>query len=331
MSGQDWLTFQAAGGNFLRHVLFLKAVAAAAHMAAGAMVALVLHRLRPDRALLGAAAFTLNPVLLLESAGNGHNDILVAALMLLAVLFCLPHSTGSRSNWSQWLVLPALALAALIKITPVLVLPFFTLYLLRCRRTWVERLTLLGVNGGLAAIIGVGAMLPLWPGWGNWAVRDLGGGAGRSPFALLVLLLRPWLGTNTAFDVTRLALMGAFLVVYVWLLFTAFRASDDLRCSLLVPSAAALFWYIVLPNQTYHAWYLLWPFAFAVLVIPNSWFDRLAILGLTSWLAIPIYETLRVWWWDALPAATIHAIAVPLVFGIPFIFSLGLGTAEETQ
>jgi hypothetical protein len=316
--------FYLAGGRFLEHVLLLKAIAAGAHIASAALVALILKNLKPQQAMLGTTAFALNPLLLLESAGNGHNDILVVLFMLLAVWLSLPPQGRTPPIRSQWLVLPALATAALVKITPVLVLPFFALFLLHQCQTRGKQLVLLGVNAGLAAAVGIGGMLTLWPGWDVWAVRDLGSGAGRSPFALLVLLLRPWFGTNAAFDLTRYLLMGTFMLIYVWLLITASRGPKTPFHLLILPSAAAMFWYIVLPNQQYHAWYLLWPFAFAVLLIPHPLFDRLAILGLTSWLAIPLYETLRVWWWDALSPTLVHAIAVPFVFGIPFLFHLGI-------
>ena len=133
--------------------------------------------------LLGTAAFALNPVLLLESAGNGHNDILVAMFMLLAVWLGLSRGTRGLANWGQWLVLPALALAAMVKGHP-------------------------GIGTApssfstccAAAIAGVNdwhcwPSTWVWPppsppaqccpfgrGWQNWAVRNLGSGAGRSPF-----------------------------------------------------------------------------------------------------------------------------------------------------
>ena len=83
--------------------------------------------------LVGSAAFAWNPLILLESAGNGHNDILMVFFLLLAVYFA--------ASDRPWLVIPALVLSISTKFVPVLVFPFFLLYLIRREETWRRRLT----------------------------------------------------------------------------------------------------------------------------------------------------------------------------------------------
>jgi len=310
--GVSLLAFRLVEGDFLAHVLALKTIGALSHLGCACLVALILLRLRPDKALAGAAAFGWNPMALLESAGNGHNDILMVLLLLLAVYLCL-------DDRHRWLVVPALTLSVLTKFVTVMVFPFFLLYLARRQTTWPRRLAVTSGNLALAVGLGAALMAPVWPGWDQWAVPGLGGGAGKSPFALLVLILRPWLGTNMAFDVSRYLLGGIFLMICLQLAWRALTGPLTLANVLITPAFGVFYWYLVLPNQQFHAWYLLWPLAMAVLLLPSPLFDRIAVFGLTAWLSIPLYETLRVWWWDTLTPLVLHAIAIPLVFGLPFL------------
>jgi hypothetical protein len=282
-----------------------------AHLGCAVLVGLILRRLKPEWALVGAAAFAWNPLALLEAAGNAHNDIVMVFFLLLAVYFA--------ASQRRWLVIPALTLSILTKFVTLMVLPFFLLYLVRQETTWPRRLLIAAANLALAFGLGVALMAPIWPGWENWAVRDLGGGAGKSPFALLVLILRPWLTTNVAFEVSRYLLGGLFLLIYAWLAWRALAGPPTLTHVVLTPTFWVFFWYLLLPNQQFHAWYLLWPLAVAATLIPSLSYSRMVVFGLTALLSITLYETMRVWWWDALQPLALHAIAIPLVFGPPLL------------
>jgi hypothetical protein len=237
--------------------------------------------------------------------------------LLLAVYFA--------ASDRRWLVTPALVLSISTKFVPILVLPFFLLYLIRQETTWRRWLTAAAGNLALAAGLGAALMAPIWPGWENWAVRSLGHGAGKSPFALLVLILRPWLTTNVAFDVSRYLMGASFLLIYLWLAWRALTGPPTLTHVVLVSSFGVFFWYLMLPNQQFHAWYLLWLLAIAAPLVPSLSFTRVLIFGLTALLSITLYETMRVWWWDTLNVLVLHAIAIPLVFGPPLLAGIGDG------
>jgi hypothetical protein len=314
--GISLLAFRLAGGDLLRHLLALKAIACLSHLGCAGLVALILRRLKPDWVLAGTLALAWNPLALLELAGNGHNDGLMVLFLLLAVYLAV---SGRR-----WLVTPALTLSVFTKFTPLLALPFFLLYLARLAgagssRPRLAQIASVAGNAALFGGLGLALMAPIWPGWEHWAVRDLGQAAGRSPFALLVLALATALPVNTAFDVTIYLMDGLFLAVYVWLAWRALTGSATLTDTVLVPTFGAFFWYLVLANQQFHAWYLLWPLAVAVLLGPTPALTRMVVFGCTALLAITIYETLRYWWAGLFNPLVTHLVAVPLVFGPPLL------------
>jgi hypothetical protein len=51
-------------------------------------------------------------------------------------------------------------------------------------------------------------------------------------------------------------------------------------------------------------------------------FTRVVVFGLAALLSITLYETIRVWWWDTLQPLVLHAIAIPLVFGLPLLVGI---------
>ena len=317
--GISLLALRLGGGDLLSHLLALKAIAFLSHLGCVGLAALILRRLKPDWALAGTLALAWNPLALLELAGNGHNDGLMVLFLLLAIYLAV---SGRR-----WLVIPALTLSIFTKFTPLLALPFFLLYLARLAgagssRPRLAQIATVAGNMALFGGLGLALMAPIWPGWEQWAVRDLGQAAGRSPFALLVLALATWLPVNTAFDVTTYLVYGLFLAVYAWLAWRAVAGPLALTDTVLVPTFGAFFWYLVLANQQFHAWYLLWPLVVAVLLGPSPALTRMVVFGCTALLAITIYETVRYWWAGLFNTLVTHLVAVPLVFGPPLLVGI---------
>ncbi len=331
--GINLFAFRLVGGNLLAHLLVLKAIAFLTHLGCVGLVALTLRRLKPEWALAGTLTLAWNPLALLELAGNGHNDGLMVLFLLLAIYLAV---SGRR-----WLVIPALTLSILTKLTPLLALPFFLLYLARLAgagssRPRLAQIATVAGNMALFGGLGLALMAPIWPGWEHWAVRDLGQAAGRSPFALLVLALATALPVNTAFEVITYLMDGLYLAVYAWLAWRAVagpsRAQPPVRDAqppfgaltdaVLVPTFGAFFWYLMLANPQFHAWYLLWPLAVAALLGPSPALTRMVVFACTALLAITIYETMRFWWGGVFNPLVTHLVAVPFVFGPPLLVGI---------
>jgi hypothetical protein len=110
------------------------------------MIALILHRVAPDRALAGTLLFAWNPLILMEGLQNAHNDLLMAGLILTGFWF-LAHTDRTRNQdispdgRFSHLVFGGFAIlfvwmGVLVKFIPFLLLPPLFLYALSKERNW---------------------------------------------------------------------------------------------------------------------------------------------------------------------------------------------------
>jgi hypothetical protein len=105
------------------YVLAYRLMATALAGVCGWLIYGLVRRETPDLAPAALVAWLWNPLLLLASAGGAHNDLWLIAFWLLAFWCC-------QRRW--WLAgLLALALAAHIKLTALLLAPLFLLWIVR--------------------------------------------------------------------------------------------------------------------------------------------------------------------------------------------------------
>lgn len=316
----EWLSlaaFYLSGGDFLRHLFALKIVAMLAYLGCAWLVYQILQRLQPGWAAAGTIAFAWNPLVLLESVQNGHNDI-VMIFFVLAAMWVM--AGGKFSLKSVLLGCFFLALSILVKFVTIIIVPFLLLAMTTQVTTWTKRLAVMLGYGLLISVLIVGPTLPLWPGWDNWAVLQAGSGAGRSLLALLVLGLKEVWGVNFAFDFSRNLLLGLFGLIYLYFLWqTVLNRYKSPPQILLNASCLVLFWYVLLAAPVFHAWYLLWFLPLAALLLPNRCPLRAAaVFSITALLIIPYFETVRVWYPALLDNQFLgHLLGVPLLLVPP--------------
>jgi hypothetical protein len=133
-------------------VLLFRALTIGATLGAGALIWACLRRLAPQRAAQGLVFFLWNPLVVLEYGLSGHNDVAMAALLLLGVWL---HLRGRPA-----LAVVALTLSALVKFATALIVPLYLLMVLRGLPNWWERARYL-VSGAAAAALTVGIVLGL--------------------------------------------------------------------------------------------------------------------------------------------------------------------------
>jgi 4-amino-4-deoxy-L-arabinose transferase-like glycosyltransferase len=298
--------YYAGGGNFLLQVYALKILAILAYLGCAILIYRILRHTRSDWALAGTLAFAWNPLVLIEVAQNAHNDIVMIFFMLAAV-WALVAQVGNLRD-GRWLypllVCLFLALSILTKFITIVIVPFFLLALMSRGQRWPDRIArLIGFGLLIGALVIVGTW-PMWPGWDQWAVVQGADSAGRSILALLVLTLRDALKFDAAFDVTRKALLGLYVLIYgyaLWRLAKIIWQSKDDRSEAIIQqtlasSFLALFWLLLLVMPIFHAWYLVWCFPLAVLLLPQRRpLDAVIVFSITALFIIPYFETVRVW------------------------------------
>jgi hypothetical protein len=122
--GPAWLLVSAPGtlglDDLAAGTLYLKGLALAAFLSCAWLVEHILRRIRPAQAIEGLYLFAWNPLVLLMAVGDGHNDIVMMAAVLLALWFAL------RERWL--LAFAVLALSVWTKYVSVLLFPLLAIY-----------------------------------------------------------------------------------------------------------------------------------------------------------------------------------------------------------
>ena len=141
---------RVAGDSLWLNMIIHKGIALACYLVCVLIVAALLLRVAPKRALSGTLLFAWNPLILLEGVANGHNDLLLMAF-ILGGLWALSQAedfgkSGSNDPLRRWtfgaLGIVLLWLAVLVKFVPILLIPFFFLYTLSKEKGWRDRLGL---------------------------------------------------------------------------------------------------------------------------------------------------------------------------------------------
>jgi hypothetical protein len=296
--------YYAGGGDFLLQIYALKALAILAYLGCAIVIYRILRQTRSDWALAGTLAFAWNPLVLIEVARDAHNDIVMIFFMLAAVWALTSARRKNSPLLYDGLVCLLLALSVLTKFITIVIGPFFLLALMSRGSRWRDRFARLIGFGLFTGVLIVVGTLPMWPGWDQWAVVQGADSAGRSILALLVLALRAVFNPANVFDVARKALLGLYGLIYLYALWRLFkicwRSKEDRAAAILQQTLAssflALFWLLLLVMPIFHAWYLLWCFPLAVLLLPQRrYFDAAIVFSITALFIIPYFETIRVW------------------------------------
>ncbi len=144
----SWLPTTVTGfDDVIRTLVGLKVF----NLALLGIAALVIAAYQRDRRTgwLAAAVFLANPLILFEGVANAHNDVLLAALLIGAMLALQRKSP---------LAAPLLALSALVKVYTVVLVPLFIAVALKDRWGWRRA----ALAGGLATVAVVAVCAGFW-------------------------------------------------------------------------------------------------------------------------------------------------------------------------
>lgn len=263
----------AIGGNdFVANILAQKTLVGGFFFATAVMVYLIARRFRPEAVVPAVVFFAWNPLVLFETVGNGHNDILMIFFGMVGFWLTL----SRRWFW----VVVALTLAVLVKYVFVVLGPLLLVYALYQDGRQALRPLVLG--GIVSCVLTVLVFAPFYE--GRETFTSIFGGLQRwisSPSSLMNTTLTYALDDEAmAGTLTKRLTLGLFLVIYLWLLWRQGPSYQHLVST----SFYTLFFYLAIIGWWYWPWYLLWVLPFAALLIGERAAMLAFILSLTTFL-----------------------------------------------
>jgi hypothetical protein len=305
--GLTWL----AGEGIIKNVLVFKLFGGLCLGASIGLTALILRRQAPERALAGVTLLAWNPVLLYETLGHGHNDIVIVLWMLAAAWALLQrHYT---------LAILALVLGALFKYIPALLLPAAGLIALRDLPGLQTRLRFLAVTGcSTLALIAV-IYAPFWFGAETVDMSRRTRFFTASLPAFFYTWLQPSLGREQAGVMVSLTAISLTVLFALWQGWRAWR--DPSWLSFSRSSLNTLLFYLLLTCSWFQQWYSLWPLSMAALLPPGPTLYLTLILGGYTVLSKHLIFGPLIFRLHPFPGPWREIWFGPTVLGVPWLYA----------
>lgn len=256
-----------AGDGILANVIAFKLLSLLFYIGCIALIAAILHHHTPERALSGVCLFALNPLVIYETAGNAHNDIVMAFFILCGV-YAL-----SRTRFT--LAALAFTAGALLKFIPVLLLPIAGIAALRSLSDWKTRGRFVIVTATACALMVIIAYAPLWHGGDPLSMERRSKLFTTSLPALVQVQLAQTVGKEAS---QSLVSRGALVLTCLVVLAAIWRTWAEKDW--LAPVRAAnfiLLFYLLFTCLWFQPWYVIWPLALAA-ILPEGESSRTAVL-----------------------------------------------------
>lgn len=306
-------------------VIAMKTISLLAYIGMAVLVGWFARQDTPQNKISGLTAltfFALNPLVLMEAIGNGHNDMLMLAFMTLGLVL------WQRGRWA-WAAF-ALTLAALVKITSLILLPLFGMAVLTASPDWRTRI----IRGfGIAAIFVIIAGIAYrltgpFPDVFMGAQHAMFSRWGYTPAYAILVIAREVSSAEAAIkSVLAQGTRGIFVLIYLYLLLKLAQS----KMSFIQAGFLAYFSQLML-GTTFRIWYPLWLIPFAALGLNSRTFWRTFLFGITAELSILMYLIvwrwkLRDWEWALQGPLALYwkywtimtLVTVPWLFGIPLL------------
>lgn len=227
--------------------------------------------------------FALNPLVMLEAIGNGHNEMMMIAFVTLGLILY------QKNNW-LWATV-AFTIACLIKLPALLIFPIFGLSILTSSDSLQIRLK----RGLIVGFVFISLFFIFYRFMGPFpdvfqAIIDSFSRRSFSPAYALHVIVREF---NPEFAKAILSnTRNLFLLIYIFILIQFARK----KINLLEAGFLAYLFQIFLSNA-FRIWYPLWLIPFAVLNLNSKTYWRIFLFGLTVQFSIVSYYILWRWHW----------------------------------
>lgn len=298
------------GDEIVPNVLAFKLLSGLFLVAAFGIVAAILQRMAPERALAGVVLLAWNPIILYETIGNGHNDMAMV-VWILAAVWAL---TGKR----YLLAILLLVVGMLVKYIPLLMLPTAGLLALRDLPNWRARGRFVLLAGTISLLLIAVAYWPFWEGSAVLTIERRSRMFTSSLPAMIHAYMGLYVGTRVAGFWISIVAAGLTALFALWQGFRAMR--DD--SWLAFPRAAfmILMFYLLLTCLWFQQWYALWPLGLAAILPPGHAARLAALFGYAAISKQLIFEPLWLWEKPLPPKSWREMRLGAAVLGIPWLY-----------
>jgi len=305
------LTAWLADDGIIANVIAFKILPGIFHLAAIALVILILKRDAPEKMLSGVLLLGWNPLILYETWGNGHNDVVMAFWFVLAAWWII----------RQRYTLAALSLlaGALMKFLPILLVPAVLWIAWRSLDSLGARLSYLIRTGLLGITVTFAAYYPFWNGLASLSVGRRMNMFATSIPAAIFHNIKDTLGVDES---ARLLSLISFGLLAVFVLFQTFRIKNPARDFIQVTFNILVF-YLLITCLWFQQWYCVWLVCLVPFLPPKS---RNLALVFSFWIISkqlifgPIYVPKLFWHPETYP--TLEPLYVLTVLGVPLLYTL---------
>lgn len=264
-------------GDVSELVTAFKAIAIVFSLGSAVLIWLILGRVHPQHQLFGTLLYLWNPLIVIELAGEGHNDAVVVFFVLLGLILTIRRRPGGA--------VLATSAGILTKYLPLLFAPLQAAYLWRERqgiRHFVPSV-IAGAAAGL--VLTVVAFAPRWMGVETFeGVRLTGqlGHTGSTPTLLMHALSRVVSSSDATVVITVVTMAG----LAAWLWWQARSVIDAV--TLLRACAAVVVVYLLVASPSFWPWYAVLPVALMALVPETGFLTMLLAVSIGSRLVAPL-------------------------------------------
>ena len=249
---------QVAGAGIVRNLLAMKLFVMGCYWAGIPVVYWTLRRVAGADPARGLLLYAWSPLAMLEIGADGHNDAVQVLCLAVAAALVVARRPAPAAL--------AVVAAALVKYSPLVILPLFVVAIVRMARTWPRRLASLAGFVIAAAVLSVVSFLPFGRDAVGQTLSAVVGHGGLRANSLSWALL----GTSSSTFATAVSLFGLAVVVMA----VAYNCARLLRPSLVserLPeevirrSFIVLLTLLVFGLSWFWPWYVLWLLPFAVI------------------------------------------------------------------
>jgi hypothetical protein len=248
----------------LGYLLGYKMLAVLGYLLCAGAIWAVLRDAAPRYRWLGVYLWLWNPLVLWETAVNGHNDVWLALWIIVALwLFGWSKRPGAAAQIMPYaLALLALTVAGLIKFVALFAGPLVLVAALRRLPTMRARLRLVVIGGGACVALLALAYAPFWEGLAT--LKNIGTRRtlyNASWLAALEPILRERVGKDSSMTLAASIGLALLAIGIGWGCWRAWRAPEEVGRHVL----GLILWFLLICNAWFEPWYVVWLVALAAI------------------------------------------------------------------